>query len=71
MHAEVGRDTSQAATLIAAWLDRHGFAYHEIYRGQGKPPASAYVDDRAVACRPQENPHAFTETLDAVRRLST
>ena len=39
--------------LVQGWLDRHGFTYDEIYEGQGKPIASAYIDDRAVVCRPE------------------
>ena len=42
------------AGIVKNWLDKHGFAYHEIDIGQGKPIAAAYVDDRAVACCPQE-----------------
>jgi hypothetical protein len=40
---------------LVKWLDQHGFTYADVYVGQGKPPASAYIDDRAVVCRPQEN----------------
>lgn len=40
--------------LVKDWLDRHGFAYHEIWTGQGKPIAAAYIDDRAVQCAPQK-----------------
>ena len=39
---------------VKLWLDAHGFAYDEIYVGQGKPLAAAYVDDRAVTCCPQD-----------------
>lgn len=38
---------------VRLWLDAHGLPYDEIYVGQGKPLASAYVDDRAVPCLPQ------------------
>lgn len=34
---------------VKAWLDKHGFVYHQIWSGPGKPIASAYVDDCAVA----------------------
>jgi hypothetical protein len=39
---------------VEAWLNKHGFDYDEVYYGQGKPMASAYIDDRAVTCNPQE-----------------
>lgn len=48
-------DVSAAVKGVGAWLDRHGFAYDEIYTGTGKPFASAYVDDRGVSCRPQDD----------------
>jgi len=54
---------------VKLWLDAHGFAYDEIYVGQGKPLAAAYVDDRAVVCRPREWPWGFNATLDCVKRL--
>lgn len=44
---------------IEAWLDLHGFHYDEVYAGQGKPLASAYIDDRAVSCEPQEVDGAY------------
>ncbi len=51
---EVNRSSQEVlAGKVKAWLDRHGFAYDEVYVGQGKPFAAAYVDDRAVVCRPQ------------------
>lgn len=55
---------------VALWLDDHGFAYHEIYIGQGKPHAAAYVDDRAVSCRPQVfGATAFRRALGRVKVL--
>ncbi len=62
-----------AATVgfIAAWLDRHGFAYDEIDTGAGKPLASAYVDDRGVSCQPQEDgAEAFATALARIERLA-
>ncbi len=41
------------ANIVKSWLDKHGFYYDEVDIGQGKPIASAYVDDRAVVCRPE------------------
>lgn len=55
---------------IRHWLDAHGFAYTEISTGVAKPLASAYVDDRAVPCRPAEDgPAAFDDALRAVHQL--
>lgn len=51
---EVGR--GEGANLlrnrVRDWLDRHGFAYADIWTGVGKPIAAAFVDDRAVWCSP-------------------
>ncbi len=56
---------------IEDWLEEHGFTYSRVHTGQGKPPASAYVDDRAVACRPKdEGVVAFDNALEQVERLT-
>ncbi len=39
--------------LVRKWLDEHGFRYANVWAGNGKPIASAYVDDRAVSCIPE------------------
>ena len=46
---------------VREWLDTHGFTYHDIYVGQGKPVAAAYIDDRAVACRPEASTDSVWE----------
>ena len=46
-------DPSVLVGIVKAWLDKHGFAYDEIYSGQGKPFAACIIDDRAVNCNPQ------------------
>ena len=40
---------------VRKWLDKHGFTYADIYASQGKPIASAFIDDRAISCQPQEH----------------
>ena len=52
-----------AAEKVRQYLDKHGFKYDEVYEGKGKPIASAYIDDRAVTCKPQEtaNPYSLYE----------
>jgi hypothetical protein len=55
---------------VQAWLDEHGFACDDIFTGQGKPLACAYVDDRAVPCRPQFwGPHEYEDACEGVSRL--
>ena len=55
--------------IVKDWLDKHGFVYHEIWIGQGKPIASAYIDDRAICCRPQEDARAFQSAVVKAQRL--
>jgi len=40
---------------IHDWLDSNGFAYAEVCTDRAKPVAHAYVDDRAVSCRPADD----------------
>lgn len=48
------RPASELAEIVRSWLEKHGFAYDDIYTGQGKPFCHAIIDDRAVSCRPQD-----------------
>lgn len=52
---EIGRGMGVGLlrNMVRDWLNRHGFAYADIWTGPGKPIAAAFVDDRAVPCRPQ------------------
>jgi hypothetical protein len=54
---------------VQEWLDKNGFTYDEIYAGQGKPLACAYVDDRAVLCEPQRSRLAYLRAFTAVADL--
>lgn len=56
---------------IEDWLEEYGFAYSKVHTGPGKPPASAYVDDRAVVCRPDdEGVVAFENAIIQVEKLT-
>ena len=73
---ELGEPTRPASDLaprlvhnVRYWLEKHRFTYDEIYVGQGKPIASAYVDDRAVYCGPQHDKNAYLQALSRVRDL--
>jgi hypothetical protein len=54
---------------VQYWLDKHGFEYAEIYIGQGKPSAHAFIDDRSVPCHPQKDPQAFATALKHAKAL--
>ena len=67
-----GRNGAKAHLLrkiVQEWLDKHGFVYHEIWTGQGKPIFSAVIDDRAVTCRPQSGGPGYEVAMEEVRDL--
>lgn len=63
---EIGRGmgTNLLRNMVRDWLDRHGFVYADIWTGPVKPIASAFIDDRAVSCRPQ-GPRTLPDGFDA------
>lgn len=67
---EEGLTAEQLGLIVKAWLDKHGFVYDLIYIGVGKPIASAYIDDRAVECVPQqEGTEAYVKALVLTQAL--
>lgn len=65
-----GVSPERMVTVVRSWLMRHGFVFDTIYVGQGKPHAAAYIDDRAVPCRPMDDgPSAYRHTLSRVESL--
>ncbi len=54
---------------VVEWLEKFKIPYADVYIGQGKPRASAFIDDRAVPCRPQEDPGAFDDALQQAKAL--
>ncbi len=75
--SRLARDTTASAEYrktvlrIEDWLEEHGFAYERVHKGPGKPPASAYIDDRAVPCRPvDEGVVAFDGAIEQVEKLT-
>lgn len=54
---------------VRYWLDKHRFTYRDVYVGQGKPPASAYIDDRAIPCSPQVDARAFERAASLAKLL--
>jgi hypothetical protein len=66
----VGRlSPGQSRIHVIDWLERNKIPFSDVYIGQGKPMADAFVDDRGVSCRPQEKDSAFDDALSAIRRL--
>ena len=64
------KDREKLAQNIATWLDSYGFVYDEICTDRSKPIAKAYVDDRAVPCRPEhDGPGAFNRATEQIAEL--
>ena len=59
----------QLRIKVIEWLEKYKFPYTDVYAGQGKPRASAFIDDRAIYCSPQKNKDAFEKALDATRSV--
>jgi hypothetical protein len=60
-----------ALDYVRVWLNQNDMPYDEVWDQEGKPLAVAYVDDRAVECRPQgRDSYGFIEALDKIRFLS-
>ncbi len=55
--------------IIEAWMTRHGIRGVHVALDLGKPLAMAYVDDRAVECRPQDEEDAFEKALRKIKWL--
>ena len=59
----------QLRIRVIEWLEKHKFPFTDVYTGQGKPRAAAFIDDRAVVCNPQADKDAFTTALGQTRTL--
>ena len=60
----------KAVSRIEDWLNEHGFEFDHVHTGQGKPLASAYIDDRGVSCRPMDDGiAAFDQAIANTERL--
>lgn len=51
------------ANRVRAYMQKHELPFDQIYYGQGKPIAKAYIDDRGICCRPQEDSMAYAKAL--------
>ena len=62
-------DPRKMKIKIIDWLERYKFPYRDVYVGQGKPRAAAFIDDRAVHCSPQTNKGAYREALVSTKAV--
>ena len=66
-----GMTTPELRWVVERWLVANQIPFDVIYTGEGKPIGVAYIDDRAVACEPQDRPTAYADALAQTRRLAT
>lgn len=59
----------QLRVHVIEWLEKHKFPYTDVYIGQGKPRAAAFIDDRGVTCSPQTDEKAFADALAQTKLL--
>jgi hypothetical protein len=59
----------QAKIRVIDWLEKNKFPFTDVYVGQGKPLASAFIDNRGINCDPQADPKAFAATLKSTREM--
>ena len=65
-----GAKAAEMKTKIEDWLQRHKIEFNQVWDGPGKPPSHAYIDDKAVACRPEyDGQKAFKAALGFVEKL--
>lgn len=67
--ARSGLSPGAMRVRVIDWLEKHKFPFADVYIGQGKPRASAFIDDRAVHCSPQADPDAFEKAIGSTRAL--
>ena len=51
------------ANRVREFLDENDLKYDRIWVDQGKPIAKAYIDDRGVSCRPEDDSMAYEKVL--------
>ena len=66
-----GTDHKARCAAVKKWLVKHNLPHHVLHTQIGKPIACAYVDDRAVPCRPSDDDRvAFNTALVSINFLS-
>ena len=67
----MGNRPEMLGQIVTNWLQMNGFAFDEVWTNPGKPVADVYIDDRAIACRPEDgDPIAvFGETLQGLNLM--
>lgn len=70
LFSEFNLSQDELKYLVKQWLDLNEFKYDEIWCGQGKPLASAYIDDRGISCTPQKDgSEAYNKVIQQIIEL--
>jgi len=70
MERPEGETVETLRQRVTDWLVKHKIPFDEVYAGQGKPIAFAYVDDRAVKVPSNPTTNDFITAVDAVDELA-
>ena len=60
---------AQMRIRVIEWLEANEFPFADVYIGQGKPRVAAFIDDRAIPCKPQTDKKSFANSLKAVSQI--
>jgi hypothetical protein len=60
---------AQLRIRVISWLEQHKIPFADVYIGQGKPRAAAFIDDRGVHCDPQNDAKAFDAALKSAKAM--
>lgn len=64
-----GTTPEQLMLKVKDYLDRNNLFYDEIYIGQGKPIAAAYLDGRAVGIKTNPSKENLFDSLEMIKEL--
>lgn len=65
-----GADKWTLIQLVEEWLERNNIPFHEVWSEDGKPPAAAFVDDKAVPVPQNPYPEDYARALQMIVALT-
>ena len=72
LQSDSGLEAKELTEIIEKWMVKHDLPFDSIAGSEGKPLSVAYVDDRAVICRPlgDSDDQDFDAALRVCRSLA-
>ncbi len=72
LQSDSGLDVKELIEIVEQWMIKHELPFDSIAGSDGKPLSVAYIDDRAIVCRPlgDSDDHTFDAALRIARSLS-